>query len=138
MAMTEKRNSNKPMRLAGKGGKEHRKYQSVIKEYFTNLGKIALVEAYINGKNIDVFVQDIETKKSIAVEIQLNKNPKLAFENMKKDFKSGCDEILLVFKELVDLTAVKKRVFKEIGKETITRIQFRLIDDFTSDFSPKG
>jgi len=138
MAMTEKRNSNKPMRLAGKGGKEHRKYQSLIKEHFANLGKIALVEAYINGKNIDVFVQDIETKKSIAVEIQLNKNPKLAFENIKKDFKAGCDEILLIFKKLADLKTVKKSVFKEIGKEKIKRIQFRLIDDFTSDFIPKG
>lgn len=126
------------MVMVGKGGKEHREYQNLIREYFINLGKIALVEAYINGKNIDVFVQDIKTKKSIGVEIQLNKNPKLALENIKKDFKAGCDEILLVFKELIDLRAVKKRVFKEIGKETITRIQFRLIDDFTSDFIPKG
>lgn len=137
MAMTEKRSSNKPMRLAGKGGKEHRKYQNLIREYFINLGKIALVEAYINGKNIDVFVQDIKTKKSIGVEIQLNKNPKLAFENIEKDFKAGCDEILLVFKKLTDLKTVKKSLFKKIGKEKIKRIQFCLIDDFTSDFIPK-
>lgn len=138
MAITEKRSRNKSMRLAGKGGKEHRKYQSLIREYFVDLGKIALVEAYINGKNIDVFVQDIKTKKSIAVEIQLNKSPKLAFENIKKDFKAGCDEILLIFKKLADLRAVKKSIFKEIGKETIKKIKFRLIDDFTSDFIPKG
>lgn len=138
MVITEKKSRNKSSREVGKGGKEHRRYQSVIREHFANLGKIALVEAYINGKNIDVFVQDIETKKSIAVEIQLNKNPKLAFENIEKDFKAGCDEILLIFKKLADLKAVKKRTFKEIGKEKIKRIQFRLTDDFVSDFIPKG
>lgn len=126
------------MVMAGKGGKEHRRYQKVIKEYFANLGKIALVEAYINGKNIDVFVQDIKTKRSIGIEIQLNKNPKLAFENIEKDFKAGCDEILLVFNKLTDLKTVREKAFKEIEKEKIKKIQFRLIDGFISEFIPKS
>ncbi len=112
--------------LQGKGSEEHKRLQKLVQEHFVSEGKIAIIEAQLGNKKIDVLVQDITSKKITAVEIQLTE--KHATENALKDLEAGCDEVLFLCKNEGILEKVKAETIKNIDEQKQDRIQFHKID----------
>lgn len=114
--------------LEGKGSEEHKRLQKLVQEHFVGQGKIAIVEARLGNKNIDVLVQDIASKKITAVEIQLTE--KHTTENALKDLEVGCGEVLFLCENESILEKVKAEIINNIDEEKQDRIQFHTIDGF--------
>lgn len=112
--------------VKGKGSEEHKRLQELVREHFVSKGKIAIIEAQLGNKKIDVLVQDIISKKITAVEIQLTE--KHTAENALKDLEAGCDEVLFLCKNEGILEKVKAETIKNIDKQKQNRIQFHTID----------
>ena len=106
----------------------HKNLQEAIKNYHREKGHIAIIEHYIMGKKIDVLVQDIKTKHTIAYEIQLTY--KHFRENILLDFKTGCDEVRIICIDNTTLEQIKRRASSVIDKTLLDKTRFQHIGDF--------
>lgn len=77
----------------GKGGFTHRSWQHRIKLHYENLGYRAAIEAYIDGKSVDVGVWKLNQR--IAIEVEMSAAH--ASENIVKDLAAGWDEVLVAY-----------------------------------------
>lgn len=75
----------------GKGGFVHRYFQRQIQQYFEILGYPARIEAYQNGKAVDIGVW--KTANKVAVEVEMS--PAHALENIRKDLSAGWDCVVV-------------------------------------------
>jgi hypothetical protein len=113
---------------AGKGGFIHRFYQDRIKKHFENLGYIARIEAYQNGKSVDVGVWKIT--ETVAVEVAMTAAHEL--ENIEKDFQAGWDRVVVACFN----NSVRQKVEKEVRQSPaynplIDRIEFIPVRNLT-------
>lgn len=115
-----------------KGSEKHRKYQLLLKELFQQMGKIAVPEAYVAGKNIDLLVQDIKTKETQAIEIQLSS--KHAIENCEKNLRS-CKKVVLLFEQPKALMEAKDKIAKYFCNWE-NRIELYLLREYIDHFIP--
>ncbi|MEW6686068.1 MAG: hypothetical protein AB1393_07680 [Candidatus Edwardsbacteria bacterium] len=114
--------------LIGKGGSEHRMAQRFIRDYYIRQGKLAVIEAYIGNKNIDVVVQDMKTKKTTSIEYQ--KTPKHVIKNVLLDLAFS-DEIIIVSSNLKVLQQIKRKIDKSIkSDEHKQKVKFQLLKEF--------
>lgn len=106
----------------------HNDLQDIIKDRYQATGWIAIKEHCINGKKIDVLAQNIETKFTIAYEVQLT--PKHYKENILLDFGVGCDEVRIISinKRVLDL--IEKKAFKELDEDLLEKVRFLTIEEF--------
>ena len=108
----------------GKGGLRHRQIQQSLAEHFRNLGKIAIIEAYI-GRNVDILVRD--GNKVIAIEIQLSTKHCL---QVISDYNLGCDEVWIVCESAKILDNVKIQLRNKLTNVLFSKTRFYHIKDF--------
>ncbi len=106
----------------------HKNMQETIKNQYISKGYIAVIEHYINGKKIDVLVQDIKTKHSMAYEIQLSSQH--CIENIHLDFKAGCDEVIIVSDNENELQKMREAASRNLDKNTLSKVKFQLMQEF--------
>lgn len=99
----------------------HRQLQEAVKDYYQQKGWIAIVEHYVKGKKIDVLAQNSE-KFTIANEIQLT--PKHCVENIKLDFKAGCNEVHIISPDKKILEQQIKRASQKLNKNILSKVKF--------------
>jgi hypothetical protein len=102
----------------------------MLKELFQELGKIAVPEAYVGGKNIDLLVQDIKTKEIQAIEIQLTS--KHVIENVEKDLRS-CHKVVLLFEKPKLMQEAKDKIAKYSYNG---KVEFYLLEEYIDYFIP--
>ena len=110
-----------------KGGTEHREAQTSIKDYYKRMGKIAIIEGFLQGKHIDILVYDLQTKKRIAIEYQTGKAN--ALRNIFIDSQL-CHEVIIVSSKQHVLNRIKAEAEKTFSSEQCNRLKFHLLDDF--------
>ena len=106
----------------------HKRLQEIVRDYYRQKGWIAIIEGFVKGKKIDVLSQNIKTKYTIANEIQLS--PQHFLENIRLDFKAGCDEVKIICIDKTVLERIRKKTFQELNKELLEKIRFQLIEKF--------
>lgn len=112
----------------------HKNLQEAVKDYYQQKGWIAIIEHYISGKKIDVLTQDIKTKTTIACEIQLT--VKHCLENIKLDFKVGCDEVHIIAPDKKVLEQMKK-ASEKLDKNILNKVNFFHTDEFIPQITNK-
>ncbi|MBI5806284.1 hypothetical protein HZA73_09580 [candidate division TA06 bacterium] len=110
----------------GKGGPEHQKAQCLIRDYYQARGMVAVIEAFLGNKNIDVLVQDPETGQIIAIEYQTT--IKHALENVLLDHVF-CDEVILVSADIRVLGQMKRKIDGN-GAINGQKVKYRLLKEF--------
>ncbi len=106
----------------------HKRLQEIVRDYYRQKGWIAIIEAFVNGKKIDVLSQNIKTKYTIANEIQLS--PQHFLENIQLDFKAGCSEVKIICADKTVLEKIRKKTSQELNKELFGKTKFQLIEEF--------
>ena len=106
----------------------HKKLQEIVKGYYAEKGWIAIIEQCIKGKKIDVLVQEIKSKHTIANEIQLS--PKHSLENIQLDLKVGCDEVRIIAENNAVLVKIKEEILRRLEKELFEKVKFQIIEEF--------
>jgi hypothetical protein len=106
----------------------HKEAQETIRDYYLSLGCIAIIEHYLNGKKIDVLVQDIKTKHTLANEVQLTS--KHFLENIQLDLKAGCNEVAIICLEYSVLEGIKRKAKTSLDKNLLNKIRFQHIEEF--------
>lgn len=109
----------------GKGSLNHQNLQQRLAQYFRSQGKLAIIEAFI-GRNTDILVYD--STKTIAIEIQLTIQHCL--ENLRENFRLGCDEVWIVCTSTKVLNNIKNKVHPYLGTTLWNKTKFYLIEDF--------
>lgn len=107
---------------------KHKEAQEIVRDYYRQKGWIAIVEAFVRNKKIDVLSQDISTKHTIANEIQLS--AKHFIENIQLDFEAGCNEVSIICIDKKILEKIKKKTLQELNQEFLGKIKFQLIEEF--------
>lgn len=77
----------------GKGGFKHKFWQHRIKHHFENLGHKVEIEAYVDGKSVDVGVWKVNRR--IAYEVEMSAAH--TYENIVKDLAAGWDEVIMAY-----------------------------------------
>jgi hypothetical protein len=108
----------------GKGNLSHQNLQKDLAEYFRSQGKLAVIEAFI-GRNADVLVY--ASTKTIAIEIQLT--PQHCLENIKGDFRLGCDYVWIVCISNNVLNNIKNKVHPYLETSLWNKTKFYLTED---------
>lgn len=108
----------------GKGSLSHQNLQKDLAEYFRSQGKLAIVEAFI-GRNTDILVYD--STKTIAIEIQLTLQHCL--ENIKEDFRLGCNEVWVVCISSKVLNSIRNKVHLCLETSLWNKTRFYLTED---------
>ncbi len=106
----------------------HKKLQEIVRDFYRQQGQIAIIEAFVRGKKIDILSQNIKTKYTIANEIQLS--PQHFLENIRLDFRVGCDEVKIICADKTVLEKIRKKTFQELNKELLGKTKFQLIEEF--------
>ena len=105
----------------------HNLLQDSVKKYYMEMGMIAIKEHCVKGKKIDVLVQDIKTKFTIANEIQMGF--KHAIENILLDLEVGCDEVRIISVSKRVSEHIKERALKELGEDLLKKVKFHVADE---------
>lgn len=108
----------------GKGSLNHQNLQQRLAQYFRSQGKMAVIEAFI-GRNTDILVYD--STKTIAIEIQLTIEHCL--ENIKEDFRLGCNEVWIICISNGVLNNIKNKVHPHLDLSLWNKTKFYLIED---------
>ena len=111
-----------------KGGIEHRRAQIIIRDYYRRMGKIAIIEGFVGGKHVDVFVYDPVTGGTKALEYETANIPHV-LNNIFIDSRI-CDEVITVSLERHILDGIKVRAERAFGSRECVNRQFRLLKDF--------
>ena len=106
----------------------HNELQDIVKAHFQAKGWIAIKEHFIDGKKIDVLVQDKKTKYTIANEIQLT--PKHYKENILLDLKVGCDEVRIISINKKVSEQIKRKAAKELDEKLFRKVRFQIREEF--------
>ena len=107
---------------------KHKTAQRIVSSHYRKSGCISTVEHYIKGKKIDVLAQNIKTKYIIANEIELT--PRHCLENIKIDLGVGCNEVVIICEDPAVLEAIRRKARKSLVKNILSKVSFRLIDEF--------
>ena len=106
----------------------HKRLQEIVRDYYRQKGWISIIEGFVKGKKIDVLSQNIKTKYTIANEIQLS--PQHFLENIRLDFRAGCDEVKIICIDKMVLERIRKKTFQELNKELLEKTKFQFIEEF--------
>lgn len=112
--------------LRGKGGFTHQFWAYAIMKYYKETGEASSsIENDSLGKAPDVSL--IFKDKKVAVEICINDNESF---NLVKDLDVGFDEVWICFETEEMMNKIKRRIQKNLGKDVIEKVQFRLLSEF--------
>jgi len=105
-------------------GIEHYYFQNNIKNWLCEMeGVNATVETFLKNTRIDVLAE--VGGKMIAVECAMS--PEYELENIKKDLQAGCEFVIVVLRNWIGVTSIKK----ELQKLNIeSRVVFILAKEF--------
>ena len=106
----------------------HKTSQKIVNRCYKRRGWLSTIEHYIKGKKIDVLAQNIKTKYIIANEIELT--PRHCLENIKIDLGVGCNEVVIICEDPTVLEAIRRKARKSLVKNILSKVSFRLIDEF--------
>ena len=106
---------------------KHRQLQELVKNYYKELGWFATEEHSVNGKRKDVLAQNIKTKYAVANEIELS--PRHCLENIRRDFKVGCNEVIIICENKTTLKEIKKKTKIYLDEYLLSKVRFRLINE---------
>ena len=108
--------------------KAHNNLQDIIKDLYQAAGWIAIKEHCVEGKKIDVLAQNLETKRTIANEVQLT--TKHYKENILLDLRVGCDEVWIISINKKVSDWIENKALKELDKRLLAKVRFLTIEDF--------
>lgn len=111
-----------------KGGIEHQRAQVIIRDYHLRLGKIAIIEGFIDGKHVDVLICNRLTKETEAVEFETRYTPQ-ALRNIYLDTER-CVACTVVSSKPEVIQKIKVEAGKVFSPEKCRKLRFRLLDDF--------
>lgn len=106
---------------------KHRQLQEIVKNYYKDLGWFAVAEHSVNGKRIDVLAQNIKTKYTIANEIELS--PRHCLENIRRDFKVGCNEVIIICENKTTLEEIKQKTKTHLDGYLLNKVRFLFINE---------
>ena len=109
-------------------GKAHNNIQDSIKEHSQAAGWIAIKEHFVNGKKIDVLLQNLQTRMTIAIEVQTTERHALI--NIVSDLGVGCNEVwnISINKKVSD--RIEGRAGKELNSNILEKVRFLVMEDF--------
>jgi len=116
----------------GRGGKEHKYLQCLIKQHANGLGYLASIEKPIlNGRgNVDIALE--KEGLSIACQISVTTPVDQEVSNVKKCLEAGFNCVAVICTDAKKLEQLKNSVTSEIEKKEIERVYFFSPDDFLS------
>ena len=110
-----------------KGGTEHKQAQIILRDYYKRLGKIAIIEGFLDGKHIDLLVYDQSTGKTTAVEYQTGLAN--ALRNIFVDSQL-CHEVVIVSSKQTVIDSIKIKAKKTFDCGQLKRLEFRILKYF--------
>ena len=76
--------------MRGKGSLRHRQLQAMLAESCRRAGHIAVIEAFVQGKSIDLLVETFTIpRKVIAVEVQIHRDWALLDLQLRRNWEVG-------------------------------------------------
>jgi len=120
-----------PAPKLGRGGREHKYLQNLIKRLAEDRGYKATIEQpVLDGTgSIDVALEKGERR--IACEISVTTSADHEIGNIQKCLASGYETVLVVSSDPKTLRAVRAAVEKQLEPSTLDRIQFLPSEDFS-------
>jgi hypothetical protein len=106
----------------------HNKVQDSVVVFYRKRGWVALKEHYMQGKKIDVLVQHMKTKYTIANEVQLS--PRHFLENIILDLRAGCDEVRIISIDTNVSQKITELAQKRLCGHLLKRVRFQTADEF--------
>ena len=108
--------------------KVHNDIQDSIKEQSQTEGWIAIKEHFVKGKKIDVLLQNIRTRQTIAAEVQMTYRH--ALENIVFDLGVGCGEVWIISKNKKVSDRIERRAGTELNLSILEKVRFLVMEDF--------
>lgn len=109
-------------------GKAHNDIQDSIKEQSQAEDWIAIKEHFVKGKKIDVLLQNMCTRKTIAAEVQMTYRH--ALENVVLDLGVGCDEVWIISINKKVSDRIERRAGTELNSSVLEKVSFLTTEEF--------
>ncbi len=106
----------------------HNRDQDSIIEHARTEDWIAIKEHYLNGKKIDVLLQNKRTRHTIAAEVQVTYNH--GVENIILDLMAGCDEVWIISTNKKVSDRIERRAHRELDINILGKARFLVINEF--------
>lgn len=114
----------------GKGGREHKYLQQLVKQLAEGMGWRATIEKEIAGGSIDVALE--KGKCRVACEISITSTVEYEMGNIEKCLKAGFDQVLVVAADPKQLSKVEKLANERFDQEALSKIRFITPDSLFS------
>jgi hypothetical protein len=114
----------------GRGGREHKYIQKLLKQVGEDRGFRATIEREIPGGSVDLSLE--REGMRIACEISVTSTPEQELGNVRKCLAAGYDEVILLSSEKKQLDKLKKTVSSALQEEELKRVLFLLPDALIS------
>lgn len=113
----------------GRGGKEHKYLQNLIKEFAISKGFHAVIEEQILDGAGRVDVSLSKDRLKVACEISVTTGRDHETENIKKCIAAGYTHILFVSRNARQVKAMEKRIHSELGADPKIQLHFASPED---------
>jgi hypothetical protein len=129
-----------PPGLEGRGGKDHKYLQHLVKRLGEERGFRATIEDSILRGAGRVDVSLVRADFRLAVEISITTGSQWESKNIKQSCQEGFDQILLLTRSERTKKSFEKRLAEELPKEEYSRVRVLLADelvDYLDQFAVK-
>jgi len=115
----------------GRGGREHKYLQGVIKQLAESRGFRATIEEEIleGGGSIDIALHKGDTR--IACEISVTSTPEQELGNVRKCLEAGYTQVVLLSSEKKQIAKLKKSLSERLTRDELGKVLFFLPEEFT-------
>ena len=116
--------------VLGRGGKQHKYLQGLIKKLAEERGYRSTIEQKITGGSVDVSLE--KDNKRIACEISVTTSPEHELGNIQKCLAADYDTVIVLTSETKHLRKLKQHAQDKLSAKEIEKVQFFLPDDFVA------
>ncbi|MDA2932947.1 type IV secretion system DNA-binding domain-containing protein [Acidobacteria bacterium AH-259-D05] len=116
--------------LMGKGGREHKRFQQLVKRLAEDKGYRTIIEKQIaaGAGSVDVSLEKDGTK--IACEISITSTPEQELGNIQKCLAAGYERVILFSPENKVLNKAKKFISAKVQTEDLEKVLFLRPEEF--------
>lgn len=114
----------------GKGGRQHKYLQEMVKRLAEDKGFRATIEKPVLGGKGSIDVALEKYGRAIACEISVTTSSEQEFGNLQKCLAAGFDRVFLLSQENKNLTAIREIASNSLGKNDLDKVRFFTIEDF--------
>jgi hypothetical protein len=119
-----------PIPELGRGGRQHKYLQAVIKNLAEERGYRAIIERQINEGTGSVDISLENDDKKIACEVSITTPPEHEVRNIRKCLTAGYDTVIVLSAEGKHLRKLKEYAVSELTADEIGGVHFFLLEEF--------